>query len=109
MIVVLEPSFDFLINQNKKIMLIILARPDMVQNPFIVFDKKKTLALFRDKNEIIKLTEIPKKVLKKLKETDEIAITEMNEESQPIRQYTAKIIFDSRLKHKLKKERKILC
>ncbi len=108
MIVVIEPSFDILISQNKKIMLIILARPDMIQNPFVVFDKKKTLALFRDKNEIIQLTEIPRKVLKELRLAEEILITEMNENSERIRQYTAKIITDSRLKQKLKKENKIL-
>ena len=109
MIVILEPSFDFLINQNKKIMLVILARPDMPQNPFIVFDKKKTLALFRDKNEIIKLTEIPRKALKELKLAEEISITEMDEESQAIRQYNVKIIFDSKLNQKLKKENEVLC
>ena len=108
MIVVIEPSFDILISQNKKIMLIILARPDMIQNPFVVFDKKKTLELFRDKNEIIQLTEIPRKVLKELRLAEEILITEMNENSERIRQYTAKIITDSRLKQKLKKENKIL-
>ena len=39
---------------------------------------------------------------------EEILITEMNENSERIRQYTAKIITDSRLKQKLKKENKIL-
>ena len=107
-IVILEPSFDILINQNNSVMLILLARADIPQNPFIVYDRKKTLALFRDKREIIKLTEIPRKVLKVLKSTDEISITEMNEQSEPIRQYSARIIYDSQLQKKLKKEKKVL-
>lgn len=111
MITILEPAFDILITQDNKVMLVILSRPYMEQNPFLVFDGKKTMALFRDKNEIIKLTEIPKKalkVLKSLKPSTEILITEMDEESQPTRRYPVKLIFDSKLNSKLKKEKQVL-
>ena len=108
MIIILEPAFDILITQDQKIMLVILSRPNMQQSPFLVFDKKKTMALFRDKNEILKLTEIPRKALKALRSATEVLITEMDEDSNPIRQYPVKIIFDSRLNKKLKKEKQVL-
>ena len=108
MITILEPAFDILVTQDQKIMLVLLSRPNMQQNPFLVFDKKKTMALFRDKNEIIKLTEIPRKALNALKSATEVLVTEMDEESQPTRQYPVKLIFDSKLNQKLKKEKQIL-
>ncbi len=108
MITILEPAFDILVTQDQKIMLVLLSRPNMQQSPFLVFDKKKTMALFRDKNEIIKLTEIPRKALKALKSATEVLVTEMDEESQPTRQYSVKLIFDSRLNQKLKKEKEVL-
>ncbi len=89
-------------------MLIIHSREDNPFNPFMVYDGKKHLALFRDKNEIVKLTYIHRKILKKLKNLEELNITEMDYESHPIRQYTCKIIRDSKLKQKLKKEKKVL-
>lgn len=108
MITILEPAFDILITQDQKIMLVIMSRPDMQQNPFLVFDRKKTMALFRDKNEIIKLTDIPRKALKVLRSANEILVTEMTEESVPTRQYSVKLIFDSQLNKKLKKEKQVL-
>ncbi|MGN0929756.1 MAG: hypothetical protein ACI4N3_03900 [Alphaproteobacteria bacterium] len=107
-IVINEESFDFIINSSGKLMLIIISRSDVPYNPFIVYDNKKTLALFRDKNEIIKLTYIPRKVLKVIKNSEEISITEMDYDNTTIRQYRARIIRDSKLKKKLKKEAKYL-
>ncbi len=89
-------------------MLVILARPDLPSNPFMVFDNKKTLALFRDKNEIIKLTDIHRTVLHLLKTSGEVIVTEMDEDSHTIRRYTTKLIHDSRLKSKLKREKEVL-
>ncbi len=108
-IVILEPSFDFIISPNGKLFLVIFARPDIVINPFMVYDKKKTLALFRDKKEIIKLTEIPKKALKHIKTINKITVIEMDEDNNKIHQYTTKLIKDSQLKKKLKKEDKFIC
>ncbi len=90
-------------------MLVIPARLDAPYNPFLVFDGKKLLALFRDKNEIVKLEFIHRKVLKILKEMEELSITEMDADSNPVRQYTVKMVFDSNLKRKLKKEKDVLC
>lgn len=90
-------------------MLILFSREDNPYNPFIVYDNKKLLALFRDKNEIIKLTYIPRKILKIIQKAEEISITEMDCDNNPTRQYNTKIIRDSRLKRKLKKEAKYLC
>lgn len=89
-------------------MLVMLARPSSPLNPFMVFDGKKLLALFRDENEIVKLSYISRKVLKALRLVDEVNITEMNEDSQALRQYKVKVIFDSQLKKKLKREEKFL-
>ena len=55
-------------------MLVMLARPSSPLNPFMVFDGKKLLALFRDENEIVKLSYIPRKVLKALRLVDEVNI-----------------------------------
>lgn len=90
-------------------MLIIISRTELPYNPFIVYDNKKLLALFRDKNEIVKLTYIPRKVLKVLRDSNEISITEMDYDNIPIRQYRAKVIIDNKLKRKLKKEVKYIC
>jgi len=108
MITILEPMFDILVTHDRKVMLVILARPDMQENPFLVYDFRHTMALFRDKHEIIKLTEIPHATRKILQNTPEILVTEMDEESHPTRQYSVKIFYDSRLKKKLKKEKQIL-
>ncbi len=108
MITILEPEFDILVTQDQKIMLVILARPEGQKDPFLVFDKKKTMALFRDNNEIIKLTDIPRKALKALRSATDVIITEMDENSNPVRQYQIKITFDSKLNKKLKKEKEVL-
>ena len=89
-------------------MLVVLARQENPNAPFLVFDGKKTLALMHDEHEIIKLTDIPKRVLKILKSKDEILVTEMMEDSSPVRQYTVRIIYDHNLKRKLKKEQNVL-
>ena len=89
-------------------MLVISARVEGPFNPFVVFDGGKLLALFRDKNEIIKLTYIPRRVLKAVKNIDEISVTEMDPDSMAVRQYRVKIIRDSRLKSKLKREAKYI-
>lgn len=107
-IVVNEEYFDFIVNSSGKLMLIIVSRTDVPFNPFIVYDNKKLLALFRDKNEIIKLTYIPRKVLKFIKNSDEISITEMDYDNNAVRQYRARIVRDGKLKKKLKKETKYL-
>ena len=90
-------------------MLIILSRTESPYNPFIVYNNRRLLALFRDRNEIIKLTYIPRKVLKVLRDSNEISITEMDYDNVPIRQYRAKVIIDNKLKSKLKKEVKYIC
>ncbi len=108
MITILEPLFDIIITKDEKVMIIISSRPTPQRNPFLVFDGKKTMALFRDENEIIKLTEIPRKALKTLKKTKQVLITEMDEESQTTRQYQLDLILDSKLNSKLKKESKFL-
>ena len=107
-IVIVEPYFDFLVTKNEDVMLVILARQENPDNPFMVFDRRKTLALMHDKHEIIKFTDIPKRVLKLLENKDEIIVTEMMEDSNPVRQYTVHIAYDHCLKRKLKKEQNVL-
>lgn len=107
-IVVSEPYFDFILSAEGKLMLVLESRAEMQFNPFVVFDGRKLLALFRDKNEIIKLTYIPRKILKVIKNSAEISVTEMDFENVPVRQYRVKIIYDSRLKSKLKREAKYI-
>ena len=107
-IVIVEPYFDFLVTRNDEVMLVILARQENPDSPFLVFDRWKTLALIHDKHEIIKLTDIPRRVLRLLKEKNEIIVTEMMEDSKPVRQYTVHIIYDHCLKRKLKKEQHVL-
>ncbi len=89
-------------------MLVLESRAEVQFNPFVVFDGRKLLALFRDRNEIIKLTYIPRKILKVIKNSAEISVTEMDFENVPVRQYRVKIIYDSRLKSKLKREAKYI-
>jgi uncharacterized pyridoxamine 5'-phosphate oxidase family protein len=105
MIVVTEPLFDFIINAAGEAMLVMLARAGHPKKPFAVYDRRKTVALFRDANEIVKLTYINRKVLARIKNLPEISIVEMDEESNPVRQYAAKVILDRQLLKKLNKEK----
>ena len=49
-IVIDEPYFDFLVTRNDEVMLVILARQENPDSPFLVFDRWKTLALIHDKH-----------------------------------------------------------
>jgi hypothetical protein len=104
MLVVTEPSFDFVVNAEGQAMLILLARAAAPKRPFIVYDKRKTMALFRDANEVVKLTCIRRGALSKIKSLPEISVVEMDEDSNPVRQYAARVILDGQLLKKLKKE-----
>lgn len=109
MVVILEPSFDFAITPNGRVFLFIRSRVDIASRPFMVFDKKKTLALFRDRNEIIELTCIPKKLLRILQTTKQIGVLEMDESNKITYRYTTDLFLDSNLRKKLKKEKQVIC
>ena len=89
-------------------MLVISMRADNPLNPFMVFDGKKLLALFRDENEVIELTYIPRKALKAIARVHEISVAEMDENSKIEHHYKVNVILDSKLKKKLKQEGKFL-
>ena len=101
--VTLEPSFDFLFYDNR-LSLVILTRNNEPQNPFFVFDNNYISALFRNKYEVIQLINLPKFVLKQLKNIKTINVIEMNVASEIVRDYKVNVIIDKKLNKKLAKE-----
>ena len=101
--VVLEPTFDFLCYDDR-LFLVILARNDNPQNPFLVFDGHYMSALFRNKYEIIQLINIPRFILKELKNTKNINVIEMINKSEVVRNYKVNVVIDKKLNKKLAKE-----
>jgi hypothetical protein len=108
MIVVTERHFDFIINAKGRALLVLAARPGHAKNPFLVFDRRRTMALFRDEGEAVRLTEMPRAVRKAVLDAREIDVAEMDEDSNPARRYRARVILDRDLSGKLKKEAKEL-
>lgn len=108
MIVVTEPSFDFVINAAGGIMLVVLARASAAKKPFLVYDRRRTMALFRDEGEVVRLTHIPRQARRAVLVAREIEVAELDAESRPVRSYRAKVVLDGALARKLAKEARLL-
>jgi len=104
--IVEEASFDFILGASGSIMLVMLARPREPKSPFLVYDTWRKLALFRDNSEIVELAKVPWAVRRALRHTPDLDVTEMTLSGRTIRQYRARIVLDSHLKAKLRRERR---
>ena len=103
MLKVQEPEFDVIVSATKRVMIVIAPKASNPSRPFLVHNGWGTFALFRDENEIIMLENIPRKARKAIRNQMEVVIAEMQDKHQE-RAYNVRVIYDKRLKRKLKKE-----
>ncbi len=72
-------KFDFIINEDDEVMLLLYARETTPQNPCITIDfDDKSAMLQRNSSDGIQLKEIPDEILDSLQETDKLLICELN-------------------------------
>lgn len=103
MLKVIEPEFDVIISANGRVMVVLAPKPNNPVRPFIVHNGWRTFALFRDENEIVMLEKIPRRARRAIRNQEEIVIAEMSGSRQE-RAYNVRVIYDSRLKRKLRRE-----
>ncbi len=72
-------KFDFIINEDDEVMLLLYARETIPQNPCITIDfEDKSAMLQRNSSDGIQLKEIPDEILDSLQETDKLLVCELN-------------------------------
>ena len=90
-------TFDFLINDEDEVMLLLYAREGEPENAVIDVDfENKTAVLIRKENDGIELQEIPDDVLDALSEADKILVCELcqasdDEDAEVVYAYEAEI------------------
>ena len=104
MIVITEPFFDFIVNAEGGVMLVFAARPGPAKNPFLVYDRRETMALFRDEGEILRLVKIPRAARAAVEAAGTVDVGELDKDSRPARRYRVRVVLDRNLNKKLKKE-----
>ncbi len=74
-------SYDFLINEEDEVMLLLYARENSPQNPSIRIDNENRSAfLHRTPDDTITLSDIPEEALDSLAETDKLLVCELSAE-----------------------------
>ena len=72
-------KFDFIINEDDEVMLLLYARETPPKNPCITIDlEDKSAMLQRNSSDGIQLKEIPDEILDSLQETDKLLVCELN-------------------------------
>lgn len=93
--ITLEPYFDFIMNEAGELMMIMEARGEAPSpEAMLAFDGRELAYLFRDRSEIVKLTEIPEEVLGILKRIKKILVTEMDEADEVAHSYEAEVTIE---------------
>ena len=82
-------TFDFLINDDDEVMLLLYQREGEPENPHIEIDfEEKAALLYRNDNDIIELSDISDDVLDSLQDADKLLVCELsrteNEEEEEI-------------------------
>ena len=103
MLKVIEPEFDVIVSAAGRVMVVLSPKANSPSRPFLVHNGWRTFALFRDENEIIMLENIPRRARKAIRAQPEIVVAEMSGHQQE-RAYNVKVIYDSHLKRKLRRE-----
>lgn len=90
-------TFDFLINDEDEVMLLLYQREGEPQNPHIEIDEEEKAALlYRNENDIIQLNDISEDVLDSLQDADKLLVCELSrnkddEEDEIVHAYEAEI------------------
>lgn len=100
---IIEPDFDFLVNNKDELMLVIEGKKNPPENPTFSFNATDTAAIFRDSKQTIKLVKIPTEIIKMLNEIKTFSITEIDKDGELLRNYDVKVDIDKDLKKKLMK------
>lgn len=92
-------SYDFIINEDDEIMLLLYARDSKPQDPLIEVDSdNKSATLYRSKNDGVLIEDISDEILDILCETDKLLICELsnnenNDDTQIVNAYEAKVSY----------------
>lgn len=95
----MEDTFDFMVNDEDEVMLLIFERSGTPQNPtFAVNPNDNTAILHRNDNDEIFLNEVPDEIIDSLQDADnllvcELSHTEKEEDAKIVNAYEADIIF----------------
>ena len=90
-------TFDFLINDEDEVMLLLYQREGEPQNPHIeIHEEEKAALLYRNENDIIQLNDISEDVLDSLQDADKLLVCELSrnkddEEDEIVHAYEAEI------------------
>ena len=90
-------KFDFIINEDDEVMLLLYARTSAPKNPAIEINfEDKSALLQRNPSDGIQLTSIPDEILDALQETDNLLVCELNtaeneQDTQIVYAYEAEI------------------
>lgn len=72
-------TYDFLINDEDEVMLLLYARPTPPEQPvFELDDDHKSAVLIRNQQDSISLQDIPNEILDALQDTDKLLVCELN-------------------------------
>ncbi len=89
-------SYDFLINEEDEVMLLLYSRQGSPETPSISIDASTNSAtFFRNKADSFSLQDIPAEIIDALQDADNILVCEMNEDDenpQLVNAYEAEII-----------------
>lgn len=64
------------------------------------------MALFRDRNEAVELSKIPRRPRLAIGRSAEARVSELDPSGKAVWQYRVRVVYDSRLKRKLARERR---
>lgn len=90
-------TFDFLLNDEDEVMLLLYQRDGEPQNPHIEIDfDEKSALLYRNDNDIIELNDISEDVLDSLQDADKLLVCELartndEEDDEIVHAYEAEI------------------
>ena len=90
-------TFDFLINEEDEVMLLLYARDGEPKNPSVEVDKKQSIViLYRNDQDHLELRDVSADVFDSLQDADKLMVCELSkssegEEAQIIRAYEAEI------------------
>jgi hypothetical protein len=96
-----EPDFDIVVQKNGAVSVVLAARGRSPLRPRVVHDGKSMAVVFRDGDEAIGLTEIPRPAFKKLRKSRLVQITELSDSSRLVWNYAAKVEKDKSLARRI--------
>ncbi|MGD9639051.1 MAG: hypothetical protein AB7U85_08340 [Alphaproteobacteria bacterium] len=95
--IVNESSYDFIVNKDGEVMLVINAYNGEPENSRLLFDGKSVALFYRKSDMPIKLTDVPQNIVENLNSNKELLVCEMGDDGDFERAYSVPIVgFDKK-------------